>query len=203
IYRWVQRYAPEMEKRLRWYWRNPSDLCPWHMDEKPNQRPKGLHLDKLETLNIFGVRASYMAAFKDYLKEEGITPSDEIIELDFPTQPNLPTKKLKTLALKDGYKDNQKLGFKRTHYPWLYEIPAEFDGKIKTPGILLLALLSCLLLPAPSLGLTLAQKLVETFHMMDLNQLYTVLFCLWFLALGAIEYLVLRWVWRRWFSLER
>ncbi|MDR8350815.1 DUF1158 domain-containing protein, partial [Acinetobacter baumannii] len=23
------------------------------------------------------------------------------------------------------------------------------------------------------------------------------------LALGAIEYLVLRWVWRRWFSLER
>ncbi|MDQ9464373.1 IS6 family transposase, partial [Citrobacter freundii] len=33
IYRWVQRYAPEMEKRLRWYWRNPSDLCPWHMDE--------------------------------------------------------------------------------------------------------------------------------------------------------------------------
>ena len=38
--------------------------------------------------------------------------------------------------------------------------------------------------------------------MMDLNQLYTVLFCLWFLALGAIEYLVLRWVWRRWFSLE-
>ena len=25
--------------------------------------------------------------------------------------------------------------------------------------------------------------------MMDLNQLYTVLFCLWFLALGAIEYL--------------
>ena len=69
---------------------------------------------------------------------------------------------------------------------------------LSAAGILLLALLSCLLLPAPS-----AQKLVETFHMMDLNQLYTVLFCLWFLALGAIEYLVLRWVWRRWFSLER
>ncbi|GKP57201.1 hypothetical protein NUKP43_50660 [Klebsiella quasipneumoniae] len=34
IYRWVQRYAPEMEKRLRWYWRNPSDLCPWHMDDE-------------------------------------------------------------------------------------------------------------------------------------------------------------------------
>ncbi|UUC70225.1 transposase (plasmid) [Klebsiella pneumoniae] len=21
------------KKTLRWYWRNPSDLCPWHMDE--------------------------------------------------------------------------------------------------------------------------------------------------------------------------
>ena len=28
-----QRYAPEMEKRLRWYWRNPTDLHSWHMDE--------------------------------------------------------------------------------------------------------------------------------------------------------------------------
>jgi hypothetical protein len=37
---------------------------------------------------------------------------------------------------------------------------------------------------------------------MDLNQLYTVIFCLWFLALGTIEYSALRWVWRRWFSLS-
>lgn len=72
---------------------------------------------------------------------------------------------------------------------------------LSAAGILLLALLSCLLLPAPSLGL--AQKLVATFHLMDLNQLYTLIFCLWFLALGAVEYLLLRWVWRRWFSLER
>jgi hypothetical protein len=48
----------------------------------------------------------------------------------------------------------------------------------------LLALLSCLLLPAPSLGLVLAQKLVQTFHMVDLNQLYTILFCVWFLLLA-------------------
>ena len=52
-------------------------------------------------------------------------------------------------------------------------------------GILLMALLSSLLLPAPSLGLALAQKLVGIFHLMDLNQLYTLLFCLWFLLLGA------------------
>jgi transposase, IS6 family len=24
IYRWVQMYAPEMEKRLRWHWRRPQ-----------------------------------------------------------------------------------------------------------------------------------------------------------------------------------
>ena len=103
----------------------------------PQDRPKGVHLDKLEALNIFGVRASYMAAFKDYLREEGITPSDEVLELDFPTRANLPKGKLKTLTLKDGYKDNQKLGFKRTHFPWLYEIPAQFQGKIKPPHVVL------------------------------------------------------------------
>ncbi|OYU74963.1 MAG: type III restriction endonuclease subunit R, partial [Alphaproteobacteria bacterium PA3] len=65
-----------------------------------NERPKGMHLERLETLNIFGVRANYMAAFKDYL---------------------------------DGYKDNQIKGFKRTHFPWLYEVPTDFVGKIKQP----------------------------------------------------------------------
>ena len=106
----------------------------------PQDRPKGTHLDKLEALNIFGVRASYMAAFKDYLREEGMTPSDEVLELDFPTRANLPPAnkpKLKTLALKDGYKDNQKLGFKRTHFPWLYDIPTQFQGKIKPPHVVL------------------------------------------------------------------
>ena len=101
----------------------------------PGQRPKGMHLERLETLNIFGVNAGYMAAFKDYLKEEGITPSDEIIELDFETHINLPESKLKSMALKDGYKDNQIKGFKRTHFPWLYEVPAEFEGKINKCSI--------------------------------------------------------------------
>ncbi|TMO02423.1 DEAD/DEAH box helicase family protein [Pseudoalteromonas sp. S558] len=101
----------------------------------PAQRPKGLHLEKLETLNIFGVRADYMATFKQYLEAEGITPSDEILELDFETRPSLPKTKLKTLKLKDGYKDNQKKGFKRVHFPNLYEVLVEFKGKIKTPHI--------------------------------------------------------------------
>lgn len=109
----------------------------------PQDRPKGVHLDKLETLNIFGVRANYMATFKDYLREEGITPSDEVLELDFPTKANLPAQKLKTLTLKDGYKDNQKLGFKRVVFPTLYEVPDQFidkdtgKPKIKLPHVVL------------------------------------------------------------------
>lgn len=104
----------------------------------PAERPRGTHLERLETLNIFGVRANYMATFKDYLKEEGITPSDEIIQLDFPTRTNLPSgTRLKTLKLKDGYKDNQIKGFKRVHFPTLYEIPAGFAGKIKPPHVVL------------------------------------------------------------------
>ena len=68
-------------------------------------------------------------------------------------------------------------------------------------GILLRAFLTCQRLPAPALGLALAHKLVPMFHLRDLSQLYTLLFCLWFLVLGAIEYFVLRFIWRRWFSL--
>ena len=101
----------------------------------PGQRPKGTHLERLETLNIFGVNAGYMATFKEYLKEEGVATSDEMIQLDFETKTNLPKYKLKTLALKDGYKDNQIKGFKRTHFPWLYEVPVEFAGKIKEAHI--------------------------------------------------------------------
>lgn len=76
----------------------------------------------------------------------------------------------------------------------------QHEALITAVGILMMAFLSCLLLPAPSLGIVLAQQLVETLHLMDLNQLYMILFCLWFVLLGTIEYFVLRFVWRRWFA---
>ena len=64
-------------------------------------------------------------------------------------------------------------------------------------GILLLGFLSALLLPAPAFGIDLARKMMSLFHIMDLNQLYTIVFFLWFLFLGAVEYFVLRFLWRR------
>jgi len=74
------------------------------------------------------------------------------------------------------------------------------ESLLTAGGILLMAFLSVLLLPAPSLGLMVAQKLMTLFHLMDLNQLYTIIFCLWFLLLGAIEFFILRFIWRRWFA---
>ena len=100
------------------------------------ERPKGLNLGHLQTLNIFGVKATYMADFKKYLKEEGVTPTDELLELNFPIRPNLPATKLKTLGLKDGYRDNQRKGFKNIHRVELYTVPSEFiDQKTGKPKI--------------------------------------------------------------------
>jgi len=61
------------------------------------------------------------------------------------------------------------------------------------------SLAPALLLPAPAFSVTVAQHLLQMFHLQDLNQLYTVVFCVWFLLLGAIEFFVIRFVWRRWF----
>ena len=90
-----------------------------------------LHLDKLETLNVFGIKADYMDKFKAYLQDEGVQAGQNMLTLDFSVQKNLPAVKLKTLALKDGYKGNQVKSFKRTMQPELYEVPGQFAGKIK------------------------------------------------------------------------
>lgn len=74
-----------------------------------------------------------------------------------------------------------------------------FETLIVPGGILLLGFLSALLLPAPAFSVTVAQHLLQMFHLQDLNQLYTVVFCVWFLLLGALEFFIIRFVWRRWF----
>lgn len=90
-------------------------------------------LEKLETLNIFGINANYMEEFKKYLQEEGVN-TEEMLTVEFPAVPNLPGQaKLKTLRLKDGYKDNQKMGFKRQQQVALYDIPEQWADKIRSP----------------------------------------------------------------------
>ena len=93
--------------------------------------PRGLGLDKLETLNVFGIKADYMQKFREYLLEEGVN-TEETLQVEFPVVKTLPQGvQLKTLRLKDGYKDNQKMGFKRQETAELYKAPEKYQGKIK------------------------------------------------------------------------
>lgn len=63
------------------------------------ERPK--HIGVLETLAIFGIRADYMAQFRDFLEEEGLPVNDDRIEFMLPIIKNLGTQKLKTIRLKN------------------------------------------------------------------------------------------------------
>lgn len=73
---------------------------------KRSSRVEGIrppkYIDKLETLNVFGIRADYMQQFKEYLEEEGLPANEERIEFVLPVVKNLGNVKLKTIKLKEG-----------------------------------------------------------------------------------------------------
>lgn len=81
--------------------------------EKPTS-PKGLRL--VETLQVFGVKASYMATFKDWIEGEVPEAKDRQV-WDLPTIENLPKdRKLKTLRLQEeieGEKVERGQAFKK------------------------------------------------------------------------------------------
>ena len=54
----------------------------------------------METLNIFGVKANYMAQFKEFLEIEGLPSNEDRIEFLLPVIRNLGKQKLRTLRLK-------------------------------------------------------------------------------------------------------
>ena len=62
------------------------------------ERPK--YIELLETLNIFGIRADYMAHFRDFLEEEGLPANENRIEIVLPIIRNLGKRPLKTIRLK-------------------------------------------------------------------------------------------------------
>lgn len=66
--------------------------------------PQGLQA--LETLNIFGVRADYMQAFKTYLEDEGLPTNEMDYEkIELPTMPTikLGRERLKTIRVRTDY----------------------------------------------------------------------------------------------------
>jgi Type III restriction enzyme, res subunit len=60
------------------------------------------HVETLETLNIFGIRADYMGQFKEYLADEGLPANEGRTEFELPVIKNLGTKRLRMLRLKPG-----------------------------------------------------------------------------------------------------
>ena len=61
------------------------------------ERPDSI--ESLETLQVFGIRANYMAQFRDFLEEECL-PDDERIEFHLPIVRNLGTQPLKTIRIR-------------------------------------------------------------------------------------------------------
>jgi hypothetical protein len=66
----------------------------------PSGLERPLDLGLLETLNVFGVRANYMAEFRKYLEEEGLPPNEEPHEVLLPVIRSRWSSPLKTLRLK-------------------------------------------------------------------------------------------------------
>ena len=62
------------------------------------ERPDSI--ESLETLQVFGIRANYMAQFRDFLEEEGLPPDDGRIEFHLPIVKNLGTQPLKTIRIR-------------------------------------------------------------------------------------------------------
>lgn len=66
------------------------------------QLPKAIR--EIETLNVFGIRAEYMDAFRKYLEGEGLPSSvNKYEKIQIPTVNLLGSKKLKVVRLKKGY----------------------------------------------------------------------------------------------------
>ena len=58
------------------------------------------YIGMLETLGIFGIRANYMAQFREFLKEEGMPDNESPHEILLPVIRNLGTQKLRMIRLK-------------------------------------------------------------------------------------------------------
>jgi hypothetical protein len=66
----------------------------------PSDVDKPRHIELLETLNVFGIHADYMAQFKQFLEDEGLPPDQDAEEIVLPVICTLGAHKLKVIRLK-------------------------------------------------------------------------------------------------------
>lgn len=103
-------------------------------------------MERLETLNVFGIRADYMKQFKEYLEDEGLPSNENRIEFVLPVVKDLGQKRLKTIKLKEGVDFKRQapkptLGLpdknfrkNRVVVDWYPRIQALSSGKNQTPA---------------------------------------------------------------------
>lgn len=68
--------------------------------ELPQDLDRPEHIGLLETLGIFGVRADYMAQFRDFLEESGLPANEDRVEFLLPVIHSLDQQQLKTIRIK-------------------------------------------------------------------------------------------------------
>lgn len=93
----------------------------------PAERPKGAFLEKLETLNIFGIKANYIAQFREYLREEDILVSEDFIEVTIPAVKREKINQLKVITLKNDYLSEGAKNFKNNKSFSLFNIPEDLS----------------------------------------------------------------------------
>ncbi|MBT4819034.1 MAG: restriction endonuclease subunit R, partial [Lentisphaerae bacterium] len=81
-----------------------------------NEHPK--HVEELETLNIFGIRADYMKVFNEYIDEEDVTSAKKVEIIHLPTIENLARTDLKVILPKRDMPE-----FKREERPVFERCP--------------------------------------------------------------------------------
>lgn len=98
------------------------------------------HLIELETLNVFGIRADYMDAFRDYIDEEGVVKETEKELITLPTIENLARTDLKVILPKKDkpeFKETTTLGLEKKRLRGI--VSADWYGRISSlnaPGLL-------------------------------------------------------------------
>ena len=94
------------------------------------------HMKKLETLNIFGVRAGYMKQFSEFLEKEGLPKDSDFRDIALPVICHYDSqKKLRAIRLKDGldYKKHAPrpvLAFEREYFR-RYKVIVDWYPKIQ------------------------------------------------------------------------
>lgn len=91
---------------------------------------RGAFVDKLETLEIFGLRANYMAKFREYLDEEGVSTRDAMLELDFPARRRPIPPSIRVPRLAAGFELDGPNGFRKKAVT-LFEIPQKDARRIR------------------------------------------------------------------------